>query len=140
MLSEQIKAILNERFNKDALMALATINGDYPSVRTVDAYYEDECFYIITHALSNKMKHIDHNPHVALSGEWFSAQGMAINLGYFGKDENKKVADKLMKVFYSWINNGHNNFADKNTIILCIKLNNGVLFSNGTRYELTFGI
>jgi hypothetical protein len=65
---------------------------------------------------------------------------MAINLGYFGKDENKKVADKLMKVFYSWINNGHNNFADKNTIILCIKLNNGVLFSNGTRYELIFGI
>jgi uncharacterized pyridoxamine 5'-phosphate oxidase family protein len=58
MLNEQIKAILDEQFKKDSLMALATINGDYPSVRTVNAYYEDECFYIITHALSNKMKHI----------------------------------------------------------------------------------
>ncbi|HMM00031.1 MAG TPA: pyridoxamine 5'-phosphate oxidase family protein [Bacilli bacterium] len=140
MLNEQIKAILDERFKKDSLLALATINGDYPSVRTVNVYYENECFYIITHALSNKMKHIDHNPHVALSGEWFSAHGVAINLGYFGKDENKKLANKLAKVFSSWINNGHNNFADKNTIILCIRLNNGVLFSNGTRYELTFGV
>jgi uncharacterized pyridoxamine 5'-phosphate oxidase family protein len=140
MLNEQIKAILGERFKKDSLLALATINGDYPSVRTVNAYYEDECFYIITHALSNKMKHIDHNPHVALSGEWFSAHGVAINLGYFGKDENKKLANKLAKAFSSWINNGHNNFADKNTIILCIRLNDGILFSNETRYELTFGV
>ena len=30
-----------------------------PCVRNVDAYYEDGAFYVITYALSNKMKQIE---------------------------------------------------------------------------------
>ena len=46
-----------------------------PYVRYVNAYYEDGAFYIITYALSNKMKHIKENPVVAIAGEWFTAHG-----------------------------------------------------------------
>lgn len=41
--------------------------------------------FIITYALSNKMKHIENNSAVAIAGEWFTARGKGINLGYFGK-------------------------------------------------------
>ena len=50
----------------------------------------------------------------------------------------KELAEKLRNAFASWIDNGHNNFADENTIILCIQLEKGVLFSKGTRYEIDF--
>ena len=42
----------------------------------------------------------------------------------------------MMKAaFAEWIDNGHNNFEDRNTIILRIDLTDGLLLSHGTRYE-----
>lgn len=60
------------------------------------------------------------------------------DLGYFGKEENREIADKLRLVFGEWIDNGHNDFEDENTIILCIKLVDGVLLSHGTAYNIEF--
>jgi len=137
-LTREIEAILLERFGKDSIVALATAIDNIPSVRSVDAFYEDGAFFVLTHGLSSKMKQIEQNPTVALSGEWFTAQGKGINLGYFGKADNSYIANKMKKVFSAWIDNGHNNFDDENTCILCIKLTSGILFSNGMRYEIDF--
>ena len=125
-----------ERFGKDTIIALATTKNGVPYVRNVNAYYEDGVFYIITYALSNKIKHIENNPVVAIAGDWFTAHGKGINLGYFGKKENEMIAEKLKRAFAEWINNGHNNFADENTIILCVELTDGLLLSHGTKYEI----
>lgn len=133
---EEAKRILAERFGKDTVIALATEDNGTPHVRYVNAYYENGAFYIITHALSNKMKQIARNPVVAIAGEWFTGHGKGINLGYFGKEENRKMAETLQHVFSEWIGNGHNNFEDENTILLCVELTDGVLFSHGTRYEI----
>ena len=81
------------------------------------------------------MQHIKVNPIVAIAGEWFTAHGRGINLGYFGKKENRIIADKLKNVFAEWIDNGHNDFDDENTVILCVELIDGLLFSHGARYE-----
>lgn len=137
-LTKEIDSILTERFGKDRIIALATAADNIPYVRSVDAFYENGAFYILTHGLSGKMKQIKDNPVVALSGEWFTAQGKGVNLGYFGKEENAHIADKMRDMFSEWIDNGHNNFEDINTCILCVRLTNGVLFSNGTRYEIDF--
>ena len=132
------KQIMDERFGKDNVISLATSADNMPYVRYVNAYYEDGAFYVITYALSNKMRQIEKNPTVALAGDWFTAIGKGVNLGWFGKTENKELAEKLRNAFASWIDNGHNNFADENTIILSIHLEQGVLFSKGTRYEIDF--
>ena len=134
-LSEEAEKIMIERFGKDTVIALATTEKEVPYVRYVNAYYENGAFYIITYALSNKMKHIESNPVIAIAGEWFTAHGKGINLGYFGKKENHEIAEKLKSAFAGWIDNGHNNFDDENTIILCVKLTDGLLLSHGTRYE-----
>lgn len=133
--SQEAEQIMVERFGKDTLIALATTENKVPSVRYVNAYYENGAFYIITYALSNKMQHIKVNPIVAIAGEWFTAHGRGINLGYFGKKENRIISDKLKNVFAEWIDNGHNDFDDENTVILCVELIDGLLFSHGTRYE-----
>lgn len=136
--SEEAKKLMNERFNHDTLISLATVDNNIPHVRTVDGYYEDGAFYVITYAKSNKMNQIENNPNVAVSGDWFTAHGKGINLGWFCKEENKSIAEKLKKAFEAWIDNGHNNFDDENTCILCIQLTDGVLFSHGTRYDIIF--
>lgn len=133
--SEDAEKIMTERFGKDTVIALATVENEMPFVRYVNAYYEDGAFYMITYALSNKMSHIKNNPTVAIAGEWFTAHGKGINLGYIGKTENVQIAEKLKKVFSAWINNGHNDLEDENTIILCVELTDGLLLSHGTRYE-----
>lgn len=137
-LTKETEAVLLERFGKDSIVALATSADNVPYVRNVDAFYEDGAFYVLTHGLSNKMKQIEQNPTVALSGEWFTAQGTGTNMGYFGKAENAAVANRMKQVFSAWIDNGHNNFDDVNTCILCVKLTSGVLFANGIRYEIDF--
>ena len=137
-LTKNLDEILIERFGKDSIISLATSIDNIPYVRNVDAFYEDGSFYILTYGLSNKMKQIRQNPIVSISGEWFTAQGIGIDLGFFGKEENKYIADKMKELFSSWINNGHNNFEDTNTCILQIQLTNGILFSNGNRYEIEF--
>ena len=134
--SEEAERILTERFGKDTVIALATTENETPYVRYVNAYYENGAFYIITYALSNKMKHIEKHTAVAIAGEWFTAHGKGINLGYFGKEENCRIAEKMKNVFSEWIDNGHNDFDDVNTIILCVELTDGLLLSDGTRYEL----
>lgn len=134
-LNDEIEKIMTERFGKDSVIALATAQNNVPYVRNVDGYYENGVFYVITYALSDKMRQINANPEVAVSGDWFTARGKAVDLGYFCKPENKEIAEKLEAAFAAWIDNGHNNFDDENTIILCVELTDGLLFSHGTKYE-----
>lgn len=133
-LSAEAEQIMKERFGKDNVIALATEQNGRPYVRYVNAYYEDGSFYIITHAESAKMKQISNNSIVAIAGEWFTAHGRAIDMGYFGKPDNQRMAQRLREVFAEWIDNGHNDFTDRNTIILRIELLDGLLLSHGTRY------
>ncbi len=133
--NETAEKIMSERFGKDTVIPLATVENGMPYVRYVNAYYEDGSFYTITYALSNKMRQIESGSIVAVAGEWFMAHGKGINLGYFGKPENAPIAEKLRKVFAEWIDNGHNDFSDEKTVILQIELTDAVLLSHGTRYE-----
>ena len=133
-----IAAIMDERFGHDNLIALATVDGDSPAVRTVNAYSEDGCFYTVTYALSGKMRQIAKNPKVAICGDWFTARGVGESIGHILLAENAVLADKLRTAFAAWYSNGHTNEADPNTIILRIRLTDGVLFHHGTKYEIEF--
>ena len=55
-LSDKINEVLLERFGKDSIIALATAIDNKPFVRQVDAFYENGAFYVLTYALSGKMK------------------------------------------------------------------------------------
>ncbi len=137
-LTKEAEEILIERFGKDSIIALATTTDETPFVRNVNAFYMDRAFYVITYGLSNKMKQIEANPMVAIAGDWFTAHGKGINLGFFGSEENEEIAKKMRVVFSDWIDNGHNNFNDVNTCILRIELTHGVLLSHGNRYDIDF--
>jgi len=98
-LSREAEKIVVERFGKDSIIALATTMDGKPYVRSVNSFYDDGAFYVLTYGLSNKMKQIEKNPNVAISGDWFTASGKGINLGYFGKKENEIIANKIELLF-----------------------------------------
>ncbi len=135
----EAERILRARFGRDNVIALATVEEGAPQVRYVNGYYEDGAFYVITYALSNKMRQLAADSRAAVCGEWFTAHGVGENLGYFGRPENGEIAARLRRAFAGWIDNGHTDFADPNTCILRVRLTDGVLLSQGVRYEIAFG-
>ena len=100
--------------------------------------YIEGAFYVVTYSLSGKMQQIAKNPTVAISGEWFTAHGVGENLGHVLLPENREIMDILRGAFAAWYGNGHTNEADPNTCLLKISLTDGVLFSDGTRYDIDF--
>lgn len=135
-LSPVTQKIMEDRFGCDTVIAVATVEDGRPYVRNVNSYYENGSFYIITYALSNKMRQIAGNPEVAVCGEWFTGHGIAENMGHILKEENEDIADKLRVVFDEWYGNGHIDESDSNTCILRIKLMEGDLADHGTWYHI----
>ena len=131
-------SLMDERFSHDTLISIATIDGTRPAVRIVNSYYENGSFYTVTYALSGKMKQIQVNPEVAVCGEWFTAHGIGENLGYVRDDKNSEIMSKLRTVFAEWYDNGHTDESDPNTCILRIRLTDGILFHQGTKYDIEF--
>jgi len=136
--NETTNNILTQRFGRDSLIALATVEDGMPHVRTVDAVYIDGAFYAVTYALSDKMRQIANNPAVAICGDWFTAHGTGENLGHVLLEENRAVMDILRAAFAAWYDNGHTNEQDPNTCLLKISLTDGVLFADGVRYDIEF--
>ena len=135
-MNPQMHEVMTERFGKDSLIALATVSGDVPYVRAVNAYYMDGAFYCVTHARSNKMKQIEKNPTIGLCGEWFTGHGRGESLGHVLRGENRALMDILRPAFAAWYSNGHVDEADPDTVLLKITLTDGVLMKYGRRYEL----
>ena len=134
----EAEKILIERFGKDTLISLATLDGKRPAVRIVNSCYEDGAFYTVTSARSGKMKQIKKNPEVALCAEWFTAWGVGENLGHVREAGNAAIMAKLREAFAEWYDNGHINEANPHTCLLRVRLAEGVLMSHGTKYEIDF--
>lgn len=137
-LTPRAEDAMHERFGGDSVIALATAQDGKPHVRYVNATYDDGAFYVITHALSGKMSQIAANPAVAIAGDWFTANGRAHSMGWVGLPANAARLDMLKQAFAEWIDNGHTDLDDHNTIILRIDLTDGLLLRHGERFELDF--
>lgn len=126
--------IMAERYGKDDLWPIATINGKNHGVRFVNGYYEEGAVYTVTYALSTKMKHIEANPEVAVCSFWFTGHGIGENLGWVRDEKNMDIMKKLRAAFAEWYGNGHTNEEDPNTCLLRIRLTDGVLIDHEKKY------
>lgn len=132
--------LMEEKFGggKDNLISLATIAREKsaggnirPVVRTVDAYYENGAFFIVTNAKSNKMLQIDKNSEVSVAGclEMFTANGIGKNLGWVLDPQNSEIRKKLRTTFSDWYDIA-NNEQDESCCILAVYLTRGTLNIN----------
>lgn len=132
--------LIEEKFGngKDNVISLATIARETnsegkprPVVRSVDAYYEDGIFYVVTYGKANKMLQIAQNQEVSISGclEMFTANGVGENLGWVLDPKNAEIRTKLRTAFAKWYDMA-NNENDENCCILAIHLTKGTLNIN----------
>lgn len=139
-MKEKVMELMKARFQKGCLIAMATSRQNIPSVRAVNAYYLDGAFYIITDARSGKMQDVAVNPNVALCGQEFNGHGVAENLGHVLLPENMELMAVLRDALSEWYDYGHVDETDVNTILLRIRMKDGVLMDGeaGVKYEIDF--
>ena len=128
---------MTAHYGCDQLVSLATVEGDAPWVRTVNAYYENGAFYIITHINSNKMRQISVNPRACVCGDWFTMHGVAADMGRITAPENAGVLAKLRTAFAEWYA-GQIDESDPGLSLLCVRLTRGTLFIDGQKHEIDF--
>jgi general stress protein 26 len=126
--------IMVERYTKDELWSISTLNGDSHTVRIVSGYYEDGAVYTVTHALSTKMKDMEANPKVALCTFWYTGHGIGENLGWVRDEKNAEMMVKVRAAFAEWYDNGHTDEEDPNTCLLCIRLTDGIIIDHDRKY------
>lgn len=122
-------SIINEQFGngKDNVITLATLDLESdnpgPVVRDVDAYYEDGVFYVITYALTRKVRQLEKTPNVAVSVNFgdFNGTGIAKNHGWVMKPENSEIRAKMHEIFKEWYETA-NDENDENFVIVSITL------------------
>ncbi|MDE7192329.1 MAG: pyridoxamine 5'-phosphate oxidase family protein, partial [Oscillospiraceae bacterium] len=102
-LSIKTAEIMLDRFGKDMPISLATVADGEPQVRIVDGYYEDGAFYVITYALSDKIRQLEKHPRAAVCGEWFTGHGVGENLGYILDVKNAELFIRVREVFAGWL-------------------------------------
>lgn len=134
---ERSMEVLNELFAKDYTFVLATVNDNCPSQRVVDTYYCDQAFWIVTYALSNKVKELRKNPNVSLCNNFHIFSGKAYYMGHPLKEENKEIRETLIRVFEPWYF-AHNNEADENMCYVKVELEQGFFNVGGTGYRVNF--
>ncbi len=134
----QTIALMKEIFGKDCQFALATSNGTYPSVRYIDAYFDGECFYLITRLDSRKAKEIAANSNVALcSRKMFRLEGQAHLHGHPLSPVNREIRKQLIEAFEPWYFRDN----DENDAAMCyIKIQPVSVFfhQDGVGYTVDF--
>lgn len=129
--------VMEELFAKDNQFAMATAQGNKPSVRFIDTYYDSGSFYVVTYAQSQKVRELTGNPRVSLCSDMVRFEGNAFNIGHPLQSENKAIREKLIKVFEPWYF-AHNNENDENMCYVRIELTAGFFYKDGSGYKVNF--
>lgn len=102
-LKSGIKEILEERYFKDTILLIATSTNNVPSMRSVDSFYYDGSFWIVTDRRCNYVEEIQGNKNVMISDGghnrfWCKAE----EIGHPLDEKNLAMKEVYMKVFHNW--------------------------------------
>lgn len=101
--------ILKEKYSNDTILLIATAKDNVPTVRSVDAFYYNGSFWIVTDLRCNYVKEIQSNGHVMISdGGHNRFWCNAVVAGHPLDDNNKDIREVFMKVFHNWYKDVNN--------------------------------
>lgn len=134
---EQALHVATELFSQNVVFAMATNGSQVPSVRMIDAYYEDGVFYMITHGETQKVQEIEVNPVVALTKDMHRFIGEAENLGHPFKPENREIRIKLKKAVKDRLFN-RDDEDDEDLVILKVVVKTGFFYKDDVGYDVNY--
>lgn len=99
---------LKDRYQHDTIMLIATAHDNVPSVRSIDTFYFEDSFYIVSDLSSTYVKELSNNQEVMISdGAHNRFSCKAIVLGHPLEENNKQIRDIFLRMFswYEEVNN-----------------------------------
>ncbi len=93
--------ILIEKYSEDTILLIATSTNNVPNVRSVDSFYYDGSFWIVTDSRANYVKEIMDNMFTMISDGghnrfWCKGENIGHPL------DNKEIRETYLKVFHNW--------------------------------------
>lgn len=100
---DRVLEIIKEKYQNDTVLLVATAKDNVPSVRSVDSFFYDGSFWVVTDLSSNYVKEIQSNPNVMISdGGHNRFWCKSIIAGHPLTDENLGIREIFLKVFHHW--------------------------------------
>lgn len=105
--------ILEERYSEDTILLIATAKDNIPSVRSVDTFFYDGSFWIVTDTRSNYVKEIKQNGYVMISDAGHNRFWCkAIIAGHPLEEHNKLIREVFLIKFKHWYKEVNNEELD----------------------------
>lgn len=95
--------ILTEKYQNDTILLIATARENVPTVRSVDSFYFDGSFWIVTDRRCNYVKEIQDNEYVMISdGGHNRFWCKAVIAGHPLEPCNESIRKVFLRVFSHW--------------------------------------
>lgn len=95
--------LLQEKYSQDTILLLVTAKDNVPSVRSVDSFYYDGSFYVVTDSRCNYVQELMSNKYAMISdGGHNRFWCEAINAGHPLAEQNKDIREVYLKMFENW--------------------------------------
>jgi len=104
-----VTEILRKKYCNDTILLVATAKDNVPSVRSVDSFFYDDSFWVVTDLSCNYVKEIQSNGKVMISdGGHNRFWCNAIVAGHPLEEKNLLIREVFLKVFKNWYKNVNN--------------------------------
>lgn len=104
-----VMEIIKEKYCNDTILLVATAKDNVPSVRSVDSFFYDDSFWIVTDLSCNYVKEIQNNGKVMISdGGHNRFWCNAIVAGHPLEEKNLLIRDVFLNVFKDWYKDVNN--------------------------------
>lgn len=109
----KIEELLMKKYSDDTIMLIATSKDNIPTVRSVDCFYYEGSFWVVTDLRCNYVKEIQANENVMVSDgghNRFWCKGEVV--GHPLEEKNLSIREVYKKVFNNWYEEVNNEALD----------------------------
>ena len=111
--TKNVIEMIHEKYQNDTILLIATAKENIPTVRSVDSFFFEDSFWIVTNLACNYVKEIQSNPYVMISdGGHNRFWCKAVVTGHPLDEINLPIREVFLKVFHHWYKEVNNEALD----------------------------
>lgn len=113
MNKHQVLDMIHQRYQYDTVLLVVTANNNVPSVRSVDSFFHEGSFWIVTDTRCNYVKEIMANENAMISdGGHNRFWSKAVVTGHPLSEQNKEIRNVFLEKFSHWYKEVNNEDLD----------------------------
>lgn len=99
----KIYEMIQERYSQDTVLLIATASDNVPSLRSVDTFFYEDSFWIVSGLEANYVQEIKNNPFTMISdGGHNRFRCEAVVTGHPLDEQNLEIREVFLQMFHHW--------------------------------------